>query len=57
VDQHFRANGCMVAAVSRDERGIPDYIRNHEKEDERLCQLNLWKNRQLAGGQNQQGPH
>jgi len=29
--------------VSKDEGVIRDYIRNHEEEDERLEQLNVWK--------------
>ena len=30
-------------AVGRDERVIRDYIKNQEKEDQRLDQLNLWR--------------
>ncbi|HZB88843.1 MAG TPA: IS200/IS605 family transposase, partial [Terracidiphilus sp.] len=29
--------------VGRDESTIRDYIRNQEKEDERLEQMNMWK--------------
>jgi putative transposase len=43
VDQHFWARGYLVSTVGRDEAVIRDYIRNHEVEDERLDQLNLWK--------------
>jgi putative transposase len=32
-----------VSTVGRDEATIQEYIRNQEKEDERLDQLNLWK--------------
>jgi len=33
----------MVSTVGRDEAVIREYIRNQEKEDQRLDQLNLWK--------------
>ena len=32
-----------MSSVGKDEGVIRDYIRNHEEEDERLEQLNLWK--------------
>jgi putative transposase len=32
-----------VSTVGRDEAVIREYIRNQEKEDQRLDQLNLWK--------------
>jgi len=32
-----------VSTVGRDEKVIRDYIRNQEKEDERLDQMNLWR--------------
>jgi len=41
--QSFWARGYFVSTVGRDEAVIRDYIRNQEKEDERLDQLNLWK--------------
>jgi len=41
--QSFWARGYFVSTVGRDETVIRDYIRNQEKEDERLDQLNLWK--------------
>ena len=37
------ARGYFVSTVGRDEATIRDYIRNQEKEDERLDQLNMWK--------------
>lgn len=41
--QHFWARGYFVSTVGRDEQVIRDYIRNQEKEDERLDQLALWR--------------
>ena len=41
--QHFWARGYFVSTVGRDEKVIRDYIRNQEKEDERLEQLALWR--------------
>jgi len=32
-----------VSTVGRDEATIREYIRNQEKEDQRLDQLNMWK--------------
>lgn len=43
VGQSFWARGYFVSTVGRDEAVIREYIRNQEKEDERLDQLNLWK--------------
>ena len=43
VGQHFWARGYFVSTVGRDEATIRDYIRNQEKEDQRLDQMNLWK--------------
>ena len=43
VGQHFWARGYFVSTVGRDEAVIREYIRNQEKEDERLEQLGLWK--------------
>ena len=43
VGQSFWARGYFVSAVGRDEKAIREYIRNQEKEDQRLEQLNLWK--------------
>ena len=43
VGQHFWARGYFVSTVGRDERMIREYIKNQEKEDERLEQLGLWK--------------
>jgi putative transposase len=39
--QSFWARGYFVSTVGQDEAVIRDYIRNQEKEDERLEQLNL----------------
>ncbi|GHU19032.1 IS200/IS605 family transposase [Betaproteobacteria bacterium] len=41
VGQHFWARGYFVSTVGRDEEVIRRYIREQEKEDERLDQLNL----------------
>ena len=43
VGQHFWARGYFVSTVGRDETVIREYIRNQEKEDQRLEQLNLWR--------------
>ena len=43
VGQHFWARGYFVSTVGRDETTIREYIKNQEKEDERLEQLGLWK--------------
>ena len=43
VGQHFWAHGYFVSTVGRDEEVIRQYIRNQEKEDQRLEQLNLWR--------------
>ena len=42
VGQHFWARGYFVSTVGRDEEVIRRYIRDQEKEDERLDQLNLY---------------
>lgn len=41
VGQHFWARGYFVSTVGRDEEVIRRYIRDQEKEDERLDQLSL----------------
>ena len=41
--QHFWARGNYVCTVGRDEQVIREYIRNQEKEDMRLEQMNLWR--------------
>jgi putative transposase len=41
--QHFWARGYFVSTVGRDEDAIREYIRQQEKEDARLEQLNLWR--------------
>ena len=41
VGQHFWASGYSVSTLGRDETAIREYIRNQEKEDERLDQLKL----------------
>ena len=41
--QHFWARGYFVSTVGRDEEVIREYIRNQEREDTRLEQLNLWR--------------
>lgn len=42
VGQHFWARGYFVSTVGRDETMIREYIKNQEKEDQRLEQLQLW---------------
>ena len=42
VGQHFWARGYFVSTVGRDEEVVREYIRNQEREDRRLDQLNLW---------------
>ena len=42
VGKHFWARGYFVSTVGRDEEVIRRYIRDQEKEDERLDQLNLY---------------
>ena len=41
VGQHFWAQGYFVWTVGRDEAVMREYIRNQEKEGERLDQLGL----------------
>lgn len=41
--QSFWARGYFVSTVGRDEEVIRNYIRNQEREDERLEQLGLWR--------------
>jgi len=43
VGQHLWARGYFVSTVERDETVIREYIKNQEKEDERLDQLSLWR--------------
>ena len=43
VGQHFWARGYFVSTVGRDEELIRNYIREQEKEDERLDQMGLWR--------------
>ena len=43
VGQHFWARGFFVNAVGRDEGAIRAYLRNQEKENQTLEQLNLWR--------------
>ena len=43
VGQHFWARGYFVSTVGRDETVIRQYIRNQQREDSRLEQLNLWR--------------
>jgi putative transposase len=43
VGQSSWARGYFVSTVCRDERVIRNYIRNHEQEDQRLEQMNLWR--------------
>jgi len=43
VGHHFWARGYYVSTVGRDEQTVREYIRNQEKEDKRLEQLDLLK--------------
>ena len=43
VGQHFWARGSSVSTVGRDETVIREYIKNQEKEDQRMDQLGLWR--------------
>ena len=43
VGQHFWARGYFVSTVGRDETVMREYIKNQEKEDERMDPLGLWK--------------
>jgi putative transposase len=43
VGQHFWARGYFVSTVGRDETVIRQYIRDQEREDARLEQLNPWR--------------
>jgi putative transposase len=43
VGQQFWARGYFVSTIGRDDAVIREYIRNQEKEDARLEQLNLWR--------------
>ena len=39
---HFWARGYFVSTVGADEASIREYIRNQEREDKRLDQMNLF---------------
>jgi putative transposase len=56
VGQHFWARGFFVNTAGRDEEAIRTYIRNQEREDQRLEQLNLWADRPPLGGPKPKGP-
>src|SRR5579862_7426241 len=43
IGQHFWARGYFVSTVGRDEEVIREYIREQEREDSRLDQMNLWR--------------
>ena len=43
VGQHFWARGYFVSTVGREEAVIRAYIREQEREDRRLDQMNLWR--------------
>ena len=46
--ENFRARGYFVSTVGLDEVVVREYIRNQEKEDKRLEQLNLdWSSKEL----------
>ena len=42
MGQHFWARGYHVSTVGKDENIVREYIRNQEREDKRLDQLNLF---------------
>lgn len=41
--ENFWARGYYVSTVGRDENAVREYIRNQEKEDRRLDQLNMFR--------------
>ena len=41
--QHFWARGYWVSTVGKDEAAVKQYIRDQEKEDRRLEQLNIFR--------------
>ena len=41
--QHFWARGYWVSTVGKDEQLVREYIRNQEREDRRLDQLNIFR--------------
>lgn len=43
VGQHFWARGYFVNTVGRNGQAILAYVRNQEKEDRRLDQVQLWR--------------
>lgn len=43
VGQHFWARGYWVSTVGKDERAVREYIRDQEKEDQRLNQLDMFR--------------
>ena len=55
MGQHFWARGFFVNTVGRDEEAIRAYIRNQEKEDKRLEQMNLWRDKPPWAAPNSRG--
>jgi putative transposase len=51
VGQNFWARGYYVSTVGKDEETIRQYIKNQEKEDVRLDQLQLFEEEPPSGGQ------
>ena len=43
VGQHFWARGYWVSTVGKDEQAVREYIREQEKEDQRLEQLEMFR--------------
>ena len=41
--QHFWAGGCYVSTIGLDEEMVRNYIKNQEREDKRLDQLQMFK--------------
>ena len=56
VGQHFWARGFFVNTVGRDEEAIRAYIRNQEKDDQRLTNEPLALKKPPLGGSKHQGP-
>ena len=52
----FLGPGILRQHGRRDEEAIRAYIRNQEKEDQRLEQMNLWRYKPPLGGSKFQGP-
>lgn len=50
MGQYFWAREYFVSTAARDGAVIREYIRNQEKEDQCLDQLNMWSCASTSGG-------